>query len=453
MELWLPDQIALNETTNALIEDVAETARRVNEYRPLPGEVVRRIDDELSGERVYSSNAIEGNTLELRETLMILKQGIEGVKKKREAKEARNLGEAIRCVADRLAGGPSLHNVKSFLELHQMILRDIKDDCAGKLRTQRVMIQAAKHQPPDHELVPALVDRVFEHLNRERHANVLLRAAWVHWAIARIHPFVDGNGRMARLWQDVVLFEGGLTCAIIRPEDRRNYLDALVSADDGDFNPLVQLVASRVAATFDRYLVEVGRTEAFEEWVAEVAGEVDERAAERAELSYARWKRRMEQVRREFELCTAKVSGASKNVRIQVERYPLIDQTQWQNIRDGIGAEKTWFFRVDFASQNRRLRYFFFFGKHFWSDLDNQDERAEKRVSLLISEDDGSGAAERLDKLENCPIALREVFVVDDQLVCRMVAPRSDEARYDRGISALRIAQDFIREVALNRLT
>jgi len=453
MELWRPDQIALNETTNALIEDVAETARRVNEHRPFPEEVVRRINYELLGERVYSSNAIEGNTLELRETRMILEKGISGVKKKREAKEARNLGEAIKRVANWIEAEAVPYDVDRFLEIHKLILQDIKDEWAGELRTQRVMIHGAKHQPPNHALVGALLERGLDFSRQPGETGALVNAAWVHWAIARIHPFMDGNGRVARLWQDFVLLRRELTCAIIRPEDRRHYLDALGDADAGEFNPLVQLTANPVAATFDRYLVELGRTAAFEEWVTEVAGEVDERASEKALLAYTRWKRKMEQVRQEFELCAAKVSGASKRLRIQVERYPVIDQTQWQNIRDGIGAERTWFFRVDFASGDRRVRYYFFFGKHFWRDLDDERERAEQRVSLLISEDSGTGEAERLDKLEDCPITIREIFVVDDRLVCRNVDAGSSEARHERDVSALRIAQDFIREVALTRLT
>jgi len=83
MELWLPEQVAVDEVSRGLIADVKVTARSVNDYRPLPGDVVKRIEDDLLGERVYSSNAIEGNTLDLRETVMILKKGILGAKKKR----------------------------------------------------------------------------------------------------------------------------------------------------------------------------------------------------------------------------------------------------------------------------------------------------------------------------------------------------------------------------------
>ena len=94
MELFLPDQIVLNDASRALLGDVEETARRVNEYRPLPPAVVKRIVDGLLGDRVYSSNAIEGSTLDYRETVAVLNTGRILENKKREAIEARNLGEA-----------------------------------------------------------------------------------------------------------------------------------------------------------------------------------------------------------------------------------------------------------------------------------------------------------------------------------------------------------------------
>jgi len=461
MELWLPDHIALNDTTNALIADVEEVARRVNEHRPLEPDVVARIDDDLLGERVYSSNAIEGNTLDYRETVMILRQGIGGFRKKREAKEARNLGAAIKSVTTWMDGGIEAYDVDRFREAHRTILTEIDDHWAGKLRTDSVMIQGAKYQPPDHSVVPAIVERVMEYLRNSSHSNIVLESSWTHWAIARIHPFYDGNGRIARLWQDIVLLKGQLTCAVVRPEDRRNYLDSLAAADEGDFDPLVQLVAQRVAATFDKYLEQLGRTAALAEWVTKVAGEADERAAEKTKLAFERWRRKMEQVLREFEFCAAKVSQASQTIGVQVQAYPMIDQTQWQNIRDGIRLSKTGLFNVDFSVGGKRLRYHFFFGKHFWKDFDDDQMRAEQRVNLLISEEVvGSGTGVRLDELDNCPLTIREILVEDDRLVCRRVdlaSPRVDVAspagRYDHDVPALRIAQDFIGEVVLHRLT
>jgi Fic family protein len=455
MQLRFPDDIgvSISETTNALIQDVEETARRVHEHRPLPKAVLSRIDDELLGERVYSSNAIEGSTLDLRETILVLKHGAAGAQKKREATEAENLGEAVKHITRYQDEGQKVHETDKLLRVHGLILRGINDDWAGRFREHSVMIRGATIQPPDHSYVPSLVDAVMAYLRKPRESNAVLRGTWVHWALARIHPFHDGNGRLARLWGDLVLLEGKLTCAIIRPEDRRNYLEALTHADDGDFNPLVQLVAQRVSATFDTYLIHLGMDAEFKEWVVEVAGEVDARSEERSRLTYQRWSRKMEQLRREFELCAAKVSETSQTVRIQVLRYPPIEQTKWENIRSGIGAQKTWHFALEFSSQVRRRRYFFFFGKHFWSDLDNERERSEQRVSLLIGEDDGSGKhSVQLDEIDGCPLTIREVFVVDNELVVRCLNPDVQRAEYQRDVSALRIAQDFIREVLYHRL-
>lgn len=453
MELWKPDQLHLNGVTTELLEDVREVAARIEPHRPLPPDVVRRIDDELLGERVYGSNSIEGNTLDLRETVMILKQGIAGAKKKREATEARNLGEAILLVGKWLSEKTSCHAVDRVLEVHKTILRDIEPEWAGRFRDIGVAIRGAKYQPPDASLVRPLTERVLEIVQTKMETDPVAKGAWTHWALARVHPFTDGNGRLARLWQDIVLLEADLTCAVIRPEDRRLYLDALGSADEGDFNSLIQFVASGVIRTFDKYLTELAREDESEQWLTELVGEADGRVAERTELAYARWSRKMETLRREFEVCAARLSERSEHIGAQVQHYPPLDRATWDNIRLGVGAQRTWYFILDFDGRGVRKRYYFFFGKHFRSDLDDARERSEERVSLLIGEDDGTGKGVRLDQIADCPISIREIFVVGNDFVCRRVDPSSATPSHDRNTSALRIAQDFIRDVVRYRLT
>lgn len=451
MELWTPSLISLNDTSHALIEDAENAARRVDALRPLPPEVVRRIESELMGEGVYSSNAIEGNTLDLRETVMILEKGIEGYGKKREALEARNLGRAVRKVAEWIHTS-DCHSLLRFQEAHATIMVEIDDAHGGRFRDKRVMIQGATHQPPDHELVDSMIARVMEHLRCPEDESAVLRATWAHWAIARIHPFFDGNGRMARLWQDLVLLQGKLTSAIIRPEDRRDYLDALSTADDGDFNPLVQLVAQRVARTCDKYLIEITRQEELGEWVEDVVGEVNERAQERRKLDYIWWSRQMAQLRQEFELCASRITEASRDMKIHVQRFDLIDQVRWENVRAGVGAERTWYFVLDFHRGAICRRYYFFFGKHFPSpDLDNAEERNETRVCLLISEDDGDGKGVLLDQIPGCRLSLREVFTVGRTFVRKQVNAAGEPA-YDRDVSSLQVAKDFISDVVRQRL-
>ncbi|MHC4698712.1 MAG: Fic family protein [Planctomycetota bacterium] len=455
MELIMPDQIALDETSLALIDDVAQVARTVNEYRPLPGPVVKRIQDKLLGERVCESNAIEGNTLDLRETVEILNTRVISVERKREALEARNLGDAVRKVTEWVDAGDSCHTKDKLLAVHATILKD-SEQPGGMLRTGRVMIQGAKYQPPEAGVVEPLLDRLFERLSHDEDTIPLLKAVWAHWGLARIHPFYDGNGRIARLWQDLVLFEGNLTCAIIRKQDRREYLDALSNADEGDFNPLVQLIANRVSKTFDRYVTELAAEEDIDVRVKAITSETGVRLQQKKKLGYDRWSRKMEQLRWEFELCASKVTEASRDTDIHLKKYDLIDLERWDNIRSGAGAERTWFFWLDFFCRPTRTRYYycFFFGKHYPSDeLDNDRDRAEHRAALLISEAKERGVdAKRLDEMENCPITLRQLFVVEDSFVRKRYDLQKSADVYDRGVRPAQIALDFIEEVLLRRL-
>ena len=129
MELILPNQIALNDNSLAMIAGVEEAAKRVDDRRPLPSSMVKRLDASLLGERVYSSNAIEGNTLELRETVMILEKGIAGFKKKREALEVKNLGEAVRTVSAWVTDNSNCHTNEDILAVHRTILNTINLNC------------------------------------------------------------------------------------------------------------------------------------------------------------------------------------------------------------------------------------------------------------------------------------------------------------------------------------
>lgn len=455
MELWSPDEIVLDQTSRALVNDVEETARRVNQLRPIPPHILKRIQDSLLGMRVFASNAIEGSTLDLRETVMVLETGNISRGRKREHCEARNLGIVAKKITDWADSDVSCHTVERLLEVHRTLLEDINDDWRGQFRDSRVMIAGAKHQPPAESEVPALIEQILDSLGRSCETNTVVRATWAHWGIARVHPFFDGNGRMARLWQDLVLLQGRLTCAIIRPQDRTEYLDALGQADEGNFNPLTQIIAQRVLLTFDQYLAEFRKDEQLDSWVEGLVQETEVRLEQHRKLLYMQWSRMMEQLRLEFEICASRITDASTDMRIQVRPYELIDQQSWENIASGASGKHTWFFLVDCSCRQEHWRYFFFFGKHYWSDLDDDRDRSENRVCLLVSEDGrGGGDAVRLDHEDyHGPIVLREVFVVDDSLVSKSVDPVTEELVYERGESPLKIAQRFLGNVVSHRLT
>ena len=133
-------------------------------------------------------------------------------------------------------------------------------------------------------------------------------AVWVHWAIARVHPFEDGNGRMARLWQDLMLLRSRLTVAIIRPQDRETYMNALSQADEDNFNPLAQIICQRVMSTLQTYLNAQQAADQFQGWASELAGETHARETEKRQSRTNAGAMPSSRLRDAFERCAALIN-------------------------------------------------------------------------------------------------------------------------------------------------
>jgi len=453
MELPDPHQIELDGVTLELIKDAEELARQVNEIRPLSGEVLEQIQKRLLGDRVYNSNAIEGNRLTLRETIQVLEAGaVVDVGRKRDAVEALNLEKAIAKVQAMVDDRKQWSNLSTFLDVHATLMEGV-DDCAGTLRNASVMIRGAKYQPPGEGQVRPLLDQFFEFLAEATEVAPIVLATWTHWTIARIHPFLDGNGRMARLWQDLVLFGGGYTAAVIPVTDRNEYYGTLTAADAGDFKPMTRLIARCVISGLNLYLHAAREVDELQGWALEIVGETQARLEQQLELEYIRWKRAMEEVRDAFQRCATQITGASDgSVSVRLEPLPIIDQAAWENLRAGERTPRTWFFWLHFRRGETRIQYCFFFGRHPLSPADNTISGLGPAPCLLISEQQGYESAQRLDTLEGVPLSLRELILIDGRLARRRVDDATGNDTYDRDISPLTVAKEFITEVLLRRL-
>jgi fido (protein-threonine AMPylation protein) len=346
------------------------------------------------------------------------------------------------------------HDVSSFLEVHEILMKGVSDRIAGVLRNRDVMITGAKQQPPGSHQVSDLIDQFFGHLSEaDETTNGLVLATWAHWAIARIHPFEDGNGRLARLWQDLLLLRARLTVAIIRPQDRETYLDALSKADQGEFNPLAQLICQRVMSTLQVYLNAQEAADALQGWAAEIVGEAAAREAERRKLDYQRWLHAVEQLRDAFERCASLINrGGDRSVEVQVQNYDIIDQPTWETLLSGGSAQKSWFFKVHFR-KHEVVWYYFYFGRHHWHVAGDSVEDEGPFVAILVSEQrPGDEFATRLDLVENSPITLRELLVLGRQVVRRRWDFGTSRMIYDRDVKPIEVAKDFFEEVILKAL-
>ncbi|MBI1290910.1 Fic family protein [bacterium] len=234
---------------------LAELRRRLDALRPLPTGALRTLRETVDLEWTYHSNAIEGNTLSLKETKVVLEGITVGGKSVREHLEAINHAEAVRWLEEIVGGGEPLTE-RLLRELHGMVLRRIDDSIAGRYRTGNVLIAGAVHRPPDSLHVPAQMEEFFRQI-AAHHAkgDAVELATWAHAELVRIHPFADGNGRSARLLMNLILMRNGWPPAIIRKEDRLRYYEALDKAHTtGDLHDFRSLVEERLIASLELYL-------------------------------------------------------------------------------------------------------------------------------------------------------------------------------------------------------
>jgi len=233
----------------------------LDRQRPLSAVEAARLREYLDVEWTYNSNAIEGSTLTRQETLVVLKHGLTvGGKPLVEHLEAINHQAAIGWV-EQLASQPAPPTEADILALHRLVLRSIDDANAGVYRQSQVYIAGSAHTPPSARAVPgrmaeyaAWLARTGEDQAAGRGLHPVERAAHAHFWLVDIHPFVDGNGRTARLLMNLLLLQAGYPIAIIRAEDRAAYYQALEAGHEGRLDAFLLLAAQAVDRTLDMFL-------------------------------------------------------------------------------------------------------------------------------------------------------------------------------------------------------
>ena len=238
-----------------LLARLKQKKARLDGLRPLPVSAVRRLNEQMAVEWTYNSNAIEGNTLTLRETQLILETGLTiGGKSLREHFEVLNHQEAIEYV-EMLAGGDTPITPFELRQIHSLVLARIDDEEAGQYRQLPVRIGGATHQPPDAWEVPHLMMEWGDWLNGPAtDLHPIIRSALAHHRLVAIHPFIDGNGRTARLVMNLILLQEGYPPTIILRSNRRQYYTVLARADADDAAPLVNFVGRAVERSLTLYL-------------------------------------------------------------------------------------------------------------------------------------------------------------------------------------------------------
>ncbi len=248
----------MSNQTAALLTAIDANKATLDAARPLPTHTVASLREKLMLELTYHSNAIEGNTLTLRETKVVLEGITVGGKSLREHLEATNHRDAILYVEEIVAKREALTEWQ-IRNLHSLVLKSIDSEQAGRYRQENVVIAGASTPPPDFMHVAAEMAGLIDWYGHSADLHPVARAAQLHTRFVKIHPFIDGNGRTGRLLLNFELMRVGYPPAIIRKEDRLAYYDALdVACVSGDYGEITALVAASVQRSLVVYLEVLG---------------------------------------------------------------------------------------------------------------------------------------------------------------------------------------------------
>jgi Fic family protein len=250
-----------------LTKEINKLQVRIDEKKSLRPERLGTVMEKLKMEWTYDSNAIEGSTLTLGETIFFLREGltVEG-KPLKDFLDARNHIDAIDFLYDVISDERPITE-GLIKEINALLLKGIEHtaavDSTGKKTKKKatpgqykktpttvIQLDGTIHEYTDPLHVTTEMEKLISWINEnvdKKHG--LITGAVAHYNMVRIHPFDDGNGRGARLLMNLIFIKKGLPPGVIRNERRRFYLDTLAEADKGNLEPFVRFVGESLVST------------------------------------------------------------------------------------------------------------------------------------------------------------------------------------------------------------
>jgi len=272
-----PASYRINETSAllSLMRHIDTQRSQIETLKNKHTSVWPTIQEKLKFTWTYDSNAIEGSTLTLGDTIFYLKEGltVEG-KPLKDFVDASNHAEAIDFLYEVISNQRPISE-GLIKEINGLLLNGVKSTPAINEQGQKVEKKArpgeykreANHVLQADGTIHRYVDPVHVASEMEKlcrwiteqdgHLHPIGIAAVAHYNMVRIHPFDDGNGRGARILMNLILIKAGYPPAIVKNEKRRTYLEALKKADDGNLEPFVEFIASSLAETQEMILEDI----------------------------------------------------------------------------------------------------------------------------------------------------------------------------------------------------
>ena len=239
--------------------DNEEYKAKIDAHKPLSEDAIKQIQDYYKIGLTYSSNALEGNTLDLAETKVVLEDGLTiSGKPMKDHLEAMGHANAFNKLIELVKTNTiTEENIK---ELHKLFYNKIDADQAGKYRTKSIIVTGSDVDfPKSEELESKMSEFVNKIPQMKKDMHPIEFAAMLHAIFVNIHPFIDGNGRVARLLLNLALLQAGYNITIIPPVVRADYIRALQDSNHNNFEPFINFISEMVLESQKEYLKIIDR--------------------------------------------------------------------------------------------------------------------------------------------------------------------------------------------------
>lgn len=239
-------------TLQDLLQKADSYKQKISSARPLAKEELKSLDDYFRIGFTYSSNALEGNTLTISETKILLEDGITvGGRPLKDCYEAVGHGAAYDFMLELARQQDMCITEDTIKKLHRLFYQKVDDNQAGQYRSVQVYISGTEYIPPAPDEIPQLMKHLTDQIRSSRGTlHPIELAAMAHKRLVDIHPFIDGNGRTARLLMNLILVNAGYGVVSIPPILRNDYINALsASRRLNDMEPFFKLIVECVIET------------------------------------------------------------------------------------------------------------------------------------------------------------------------------------------------------------
>lgn len=333
-----------------LSQEIKNLLEEIKEFRQqsLDKIALEKLREHFRTHHIFHSSGIEGNRLTLQETSLVLKEGIDITGKPlKDSIEVKNLGIAFDFLYELVQQDVEI--TENYLkQLHSLIIGDDQSLSPGNYRNVGVIITGSEHRPPEPFEVPIKMRDLFDWIKANKDENPIIVAAVAHHEMVKIHSFRDGNGRTARLLLNLILLKSGFPICNIKRSERPDYYNALSLADEGEYEPIIEVVTKNCIELFGEYIRVRDESNRLKDWAKRIGAKDTQQRLAKKKAQFELWLNKVNQIKLEFKQVVNIIDENVESYYVSFYEYPPLTFEKYQQLKEKGIAPATNFFSIRF---------------------------------------------------------------------------------------------------------